>query len=180
MEETERITPLDIEGKEFSKSFRGYNSDEVDDFLDNLAQSFELFIRENLKLKREISALKEERDELKNKVEEYKKDEDTFRKTLVSAQQRSEEIEKEAEKKRDLTLREAEIERGSIISKAKIEAENILKDANFELQDIKKEVVFLKRERDVFIVKMKSIIESFSHLLDSLEKETLNSEINEE
>ena len=31
------LTPLDIENKRFSKTLKGYNVDEVDDFLDQLS-----------------------------------------------------------------------------------------------------------------------------------------------
>ena len=36
------ITPLEIENKEFSKQIRGYNADEVDEFLDLIIEDIEI------------------------------------------------------------------------------------------------------------------------------------------
>ena len=35
------LTPVDIHNKEFSRSFRGYNQDEIDDFLDEIVNDYE-------------------------------------------------------------------------------------------------------------------------------------------
>ncbi len=54
------ITPVDIEKKEFTKGVRGYNIDEVDEFLDQIIVDLEKLIKENLRLKTEVTALEEE------------------------------------------------------------------------------------------------------------------------
>ena len=41
------LTPLDIHNKEFKRSFRGYNEDEIDDFLDQVVNDYEKLFREN-------------------------------------------------------------------------------------------------------------------------------------
>ena len=46
------ITPIEIENKEFKKGIRGYNQDEVDEFLDMVKEDFEQLYRENLELKK--------------------------------------------------------------------------------------------------------------------------------
>ena len=48
------ITPMDIENKEFKKGFRGYNEEEVDEFLDIVKEDFENLYRENLDLKEKL------------------------------------------------------------------------------------------------------------------------------
>jgi cell division initiation protein len=53
------ITPFDIEKKEFSKGVRGYNIEEVDDFLDEIADQVSELIRENFALKNELQAAQE-------------------------------------------------------------------------------------------------------------------------
>ena len=49
------ITPIEIENKEFKKGIRGYNQDEVDEFLDMVKEDFEQLYRENLELKEKVS-----------------------------------------------------------------------------------------------------------------------------
>lgn len=40
------LTPLDIHNKEFSKGFRGYNEDEVNEFLDQIMKDLEILMKE--------------------------------------------------------------------------------------------------------------------------------------
>ena len=49
------ITPMDIENKEFKKTFRGYNEEEVDEFLDAVKEDYENLYRENLDLKEKLT-----------------------------------------------------------------------------------------------------------------------------
>ena len=79
------ITPLDIESKEFAKSIRGYNVDEVDSFLEKILQAYEKNYQENQKQKNSISMLEE-------KLETYKKLEENIKATLVIAQKTAEEL----------------------------------------------------------------------------------------
>ncbi len=50
-----RITPMDINNKDFKKGLRGYNVDEVHEFLENLAEEYEVLYKENSTLKERIS-----------------------------------------------------------------------------------------------------------------------------
>ena len=54
------ITPMDIENKEFKKGFRGYNEEEVDEFLDIVKEDFENLYRENLDLKEKLKLYQEQ------------------------------------------------------------------------------------------------------------------------
>ena len=48
------LTPVDIHNKEFKRSFRGYNEEEIDDFLDQVTNDYEMLYRENNQLKKEL------------------------------------------------------------------------------------------------------------------------------
>lgn len=48
------LTPVDIENKEFNKSFRGYDIDEVEEFLQTLVTDYEKLYRENASLKEKM------------------------------------------------------------------------------------------------------------------------------
>lgn len=40
------LSPIDINNKEFTRAFRGYAEDEVNEFLDQIIQDYEILIRE--------------------------------------------------------------------------------------------------------------------------------------
>ncbi|MFS8580434.1 MAG: DivIVA domain-containing protein, partial [Novibacillus thermophilus] len=51
------LTPLDIHNKQFSRSFRGYNEEEVNEFLDQIIKDLELIIKEKKKEEEETEEL---------------------------------------------------------------------------------------------------------------------------
>ena len=52
------LTPLDIENKRFGRSIKGYNVDEVDEFLDELTVQYEKLYKENAELKEQVEGSK--------------------------------------------------------------------------------------------------------------------------
>ena len=51
-----KITPVEITNKEFKRTMRGYSTDEVDEFLDEVVEDFEALYRENASLKDKLEA----------------------------------------------------------------------------------------------------------------------------
>lgn len=56
----ERLTPLDIFNKDFKYSLRGYDVDEVNEFLDLVIKNFEFLIEENRQLKEQLKSVDQE------------------------------------------------------------------------------------------------------------------------
>lgn len=52
------LTPLDIHNKVFTRSFRGYDEDEINDFLDQVIKDYEMTIRERDELTKKLKSLK--------------------------------------------------------------------------------------------------------------------------
>lgn len=147
------ITPQEIRSREFGKKFRGYDPDEVKAFLDNLANDLEEIVLENKSLKERISLLEE-------RLDDYKSMEDTMKQMLLTAHKTSEE-------KKRVSEREAE----SLIQDAKLKSERVLQETDKKLYELKKKILELKNLKDSYILKIKSILELQSQLLDKFEKE---------
>lgn len=94
------ITAQDVREKIFERSGRGYNMDQVDVFLDQIAADLTALSKENASLKGKMRVLVE-------KVEEYRQTEDSMRLALLSAQKMSAQIEKDAQEKADAMLAQA-------------------------------------------------------------------------
>ena len=97
------LTPLDIENKRFSKTIKGYNVDEVDDFLDELTIDYEKLYKENSELREQV-----EKD--KKDLEHYKNVEHTLQNTLVMAQTTADDIKSNAQIRADQIIRDAQSE----------------------------------------------------------------------
>lgn len=137
------IRALDIEKKEFSTGLRGYNSAEVDAFLERIAAEVESLTEENAKLMQRAANAEAECQRLRL-VEEKLRD------AFLHAQTAADEIKAAARKEAELILREAEMERVRIA--AQIES--------------------LRAERDAFVAQLRGITEAFASRLDSVAPKT--------
>ncbi len=158
-----RITPMDIEQQEFTRSFRGYNEEEVDDFLDKIVKDYEELINENVRLNEEIEKMQE-------KLKEFSQIEETLRSALLNAQKSAEEMKGRVES-------EAKI----IIEKAELEAKS-LKQQVFQREDlVKNEIDKLRRYKFIFKEKFKSMLNLYLKMIENEEfEEEGNYEIKEE
>ena len=95
------LTPLDIHNKEFSRSFRGYDEDEVNEFLDQVIKDYEALIRENKDAQNQMMILQERLDHFTN-IEE------SLSKTIIVAQEAADEVKSNSKKEAQLILKEAE------------------------------------------------------------------------
>ncbi|MBX5467606.1 MAG: DivIVA domain-containing protein [Firmicutes bacterium] len=108
------LTPLDIYNKEFKRSFRGYNEDEVNEFLDQVVHDYEAVIRQCEELKETAAGLKE-------RLNQYQALEETLKNTLVVAQSTAEEVKAAAQRQAEVILQEAEMKRKAMIAEAEAE-----------------------------------------------------------
>ncbi|PKK92190.1 MAG: septum formation initiator [Candidatus Wallbacteria bacterium HGW-Wallbacteria-1] len=142
-----KITPIDIHQKVFRKSFRGYDIDEVDDFLEKVGREFEVLFTENQRLKERLERVE---DQMKDYIEMEK----TLKETLVAAQRSSGEMKMNAEKESELIIRESEITAEKMIESAKNEARMIMK-----------ELAKLKQQKKLIRLDIKSLLDSYYEML---------------
>jgi len=112
---------MDINNKEFRKCLRGYDQEEVDEFLDQISENYEVVYKENSTLKEKIAVLNE-------KLEHYAKIEETIQNTLILAQNASDQAKQSAKKEAELILRNANETSQKIIDKSNSEIIKITTD----------------------------------------------------
>lgn len=142
------ITPNEISNKEFKKAFRGYDIDDVDEFLDQILEDYEKLYKENMDQKEKIVQLNE-------KLEQYSNIETTLQSTLLLAQGAADQAKDAAKKESELILKNAQEQANDIINKAQ---QNVLQ--------INKEYEVLKQEYNMFKSRFKSLLEAQLRELD--------------
>lgn len=145
------LTPLDIENKRFTKTIKGYNVDEVDDFLDQLTIEYEKIYKENSEYKNKFDGLNKE-------LEHYKTVEHTLQSTLLMAQSTAEDIKSMAQKQAD-----------QIIADAKKEAQKMVESVNQDEVEIRRKTEDLKKQFEVYKAKMEALLISQLELLQNKE-----------
>lgn len=143
-----RITPLDIQQKQFPMKFRGFDIEEVYGFLEIIREEMEDLLREN-------ASLKENAQRLENQIKEYRDMETTLRETLLTAQQLVEDYKTNARKEAELVVREAELK-----------ADSVLKEAQEKVIKIHEDIVDLKGIRRHFKEEIKRMVESHLKMLE--------------
>ncbi|MBW8348614.1 DivIVA domain-containing protein [Bacillus sp. IITD106] len=143
------LTPVDIHNKEFSRGFRGYDEDEVNEFLDQIIKEFELLIREKKELEDKLASMNE-------RLGHFNTIEDTLHKSIVVAQEAAEEVRGNAQKEAKLIIREAEKNADRIVNESLSKARKIA----LEIED-------LKKQSKVFRNRFKLLIEAQLDLLGS-------------
>ena len=143
-----RITPLDIQQKQFPMKFRGFDVEEVYAFLEVIREEMEDLLRENANLKENIQRLE-------SQIKDYKDMETTLRETLLTAQQMSEDYKTNARKEAELVVREAELR-----------ADTMLKDTQEKVIKIHEDIVDLKGIRRHFKEEIKRLVEGHLKMLE--------------
>ncbi|HEX7065390.1 MAG TPA: DivIVA domain-containing protein [Bacillales bacterium] len=142
------LTPLDIHNKEFNRGFRGYDEDEVNDFLDQVIKDFEAVIQEKKQTQAKV-------DELQNKLKHYSNIEETLNKSIVVAQETAEEVKQNANKEGKLIIKEAEKN-----------ADRIVNEALAKSRKIALEIEELKKQARVYRTRFRMLVEAQLEMLD--------------
>ncbi|MFC4023225.1 DivIVA domain-containing protein [Oceanobacillus longus] len=157
------LTPLDIHNKEFTRGFRGYDEDEVNEFLDQVIKDYELVIRENKELTEKVTQLTE-------RLGHFTNIEETLNKSILVAQETAEEVRGNATKESKLIIKEAEKNADRIINEALSKSRRISMDTEE-----------LKKQAKVFRTRLRMLVQAQLEMLGTDDWEDLfESEIGEE
>ncbi|MFC5712225.1 DivIVA domain-containing protein [Thalassorhabdus alkalitolerans] len=156
------LTPLDIHNKEFTRGFRGYDEDEVNEFLDQVIKDYETVIREKNELFEKV-------DELEERLEHFSNIEETLNKSILVAQESAEEVRRNSKKEAQLIVKEAEKN-----------ADRIINDALSKSRKISLEIEELKKQASVYRMRFKMLIEAQLEMLHNDDWDELARSMEEE
>ncbi|MEI6079494.1 MAG: DivIVA domain-containing protein [bacterium] len=148
-----KLTGMDIQLRDFSRSLRGYDMNEVRNFLDEVSRQIESLEFEN-------RALKDKLREKELMLIEYKEREGMLKDTMVTAQKVTEGIKKDANK-----------ECLQIITQAKMRADAMVRDARQTMKRTIDEINNLKKQKMELTSSLRSILETQLRMLTKYEAE---------
>mgnify|MGYP000876192760 FL=1 len=160
------LTSLEIRDKAFSTKFRGYDIDEVEEFLDIIVNDYEELIRENHEKEAKIRNLEERLiyfDEMK----------DSLSQSVLIAQDTAERVKQAAQERSGNIVQQAEQDAQRLLDRAKYKANDILRQATDNAKRVAVETEELKNKTRVFHQRLKSTIESQLSIVDSQDWEDI-------
>lgn len=145
-----KLTPLEIQNKEFKRGFRGYAEDDVEEFLDEVLKDYEFLYKENMDLKEKIKTME-------NQIAQYQNLENTLKDTLLVAQETAESV-------KNLGQKEAE----AIIADARKKAQQMIEEAEWKVEKLNGNFADLKKQIGIYAAKTKSLLMSQMELLETI------------
>lgn len=142
------VNRIDLLNHSFSRSLRGYDPEEVDSFIQEVADSLARLGDERVRLTNLVARLEE-------RLAEQSDRENALRESLISSQKMMEDLKTQAE-------REARL----ILETAQTRAENLTNQANLRLARILDEISEARKLKAQFEFKVRSVIEGHLKLLE--------------
>ncbi|WP_373752410.1 DivIVA domain-containing protein [Jeotgalibaca porci] len=149
------ITPLDIQHKEFDAKMRGYDKEQVDDFLDQVKHEFELLLKDQKDAEKNLKFAEE-------KLQHFETLQDALNKSIVVAQDAADRLKENARKEAEIILFEAEKS-----------TDKLLKKAAEKAADINRETANVRRESRNFRQKLQLMVETQMNLINNEEWDIL-------
>ena len=173
------ISVRDIQEKEFAiQAKNGYNVEEVDDFLDEIAEQMSALVRENLELSKRVGALESDVEAAKQAAAEaeartpdydeqgyFNNLQSAMREAMIGAQRIADETVAEAKTQADQVKAQAQEQADATIGQAQSEAEKITADAKTRLESLQQQFETLKASAKTFKADFSRILEEQTALL---------------
>ncbi len=142
------VSRIDVLNRSFAKSLRGYDTDEVDAFLQEIAETLGRLSEERTLLTNRVSLLEAE-------LVSFRERESTLRDTLMTTQRMTEGLKATAQ-------REAQV----IVSEAQARAENIINQSGLKLARLQESILNAKKMKAQLSMRLRSVAEEHLRLLD--------------
>ncbi|MCL2182099.1 MAG: DivIVA domain-containing protein [Chitinispirillia bacterium] len=142
------ITPLDIRKQPFPRTFRGFDPDAVNSFLEHVAGEYEVIIRQN-------DAYATQVKNLEQNLEKFRQIEQVLNETLLTAQRTSDEARVNAHKEADLILKDSQIR-----------ADRYEDESRNRVSKLEGELVSIRSQRDSFLARFKAMLQTQLDLLE--------------
>jgi len=152
------LSPNDIRGYKFRTQMRGYDKDEVDNFLDQVASALEETKQQNLKLSMELESMRAQ-------LAGLKQFEDTIKSAAIDARRNA-----------DMTVATAKQEAEMILSKARQQAEDILAKRAKDVSEIEAKITRLGLTKKSYLSKIHGMIQSHLEMIDEVDSGEVQSE----
>ncbi|HKJ01430.1 MAG TPA: DivIVA domain-containing protein [Longimicrobiales bacterium] len=148
------LTPLDVRNKrgDFRKLLRGYDPQEVDTFLELVAERLEEVVRDNAHLRERATALQ-------GMVDSQSGREHAVQEALVTAQELRNEIKGQAQREADLIIAEARSEARSLLAEADAQIRSRLRDTERRLEVGRDTMEEIERRRTRFLKNFRQLLE---------------------
>ncbi|KRK49539.1 DivIVA domain-containing protein [Secundilactobacillus kimchicus] len=145
------LSPVDIHNKEFSTKLRGYNIDEVNDFLEQIIKDYQITLDENKKLTEQLATSDE-------KLKYFTELKDSLNQSIIVAQEAADKVKNNSQREAEIINQEAQKQATDIVNAANEKADQLVNGAveqakrlAIETDDLKKGVRVFRQRLEVML-----------------------------
>lgn len=151
-----KLTSVEIKNQEFKKGMRGYDTVEVDTFIELVADKYQELLNENERLRKQNIVYETE-------LNNYKDVEKTLKQTLKNVQENTQMTKENSAKEAGLIRKEAELAAAQMLEKARL-----------QVFKMKEEMVRLQNQKHSFISRLRHVLASQMELLEVLKTDDID------
>ena len=156
------IRPIDVRRKEFKSAFRGYDANQVDDFLDAVADVYERNYTENQRMREEVSSLRD-------RLQQFEDLEGSIRAALVHAEQASSDLRRAATEEAEGIKQSAQREAELTIREAQSRSHQMLADTSSRIERVQDSYTALQEAKHSFANDFRLLLKTFTDVMENLE-----------
>ncbi|MFD1548439.1 DivIVA domain-containing protein [Levilactobacillus fuyuanensis] len=160
------LSPLDIHNKEFGTKMRGYNVDEVNDFLDQVIKDYQITLNHNKELEEQLDAAN-------GKLKYFNDLKDSLNQSILVAQEAADKVKANSQKESEIIIREAQKQSSDIVSEATNKGNQIMDEASKRAKKLAVETDDLKKSTRVFRQRLQVMLESQLEVVKSNDWDSL-------
>src|SRR5918999_2531706 len=156
------IRPIDIRRKEFKSTFRGYDANQVDDFLDAVADDFERDHTENQRMREEVSSLRD-------RLRQFEELEGSIRAALVHAEQASKDLRRAAIQEAEGIKQSAQREADFTIREAQSRSHQMLADSSARIERVQDSYSALQEAKRSFANDFRHLLKTYTDVMENMD-----------
>jgi len=156
------IRPIDIRRKEFKIGFRGYDPNQVDDFLDAVADEFERNYTENQRMREEVSSLRD-------RLQQFEDLEGSIQAALVHAEQASNDLRRAATQEAESIKQSAQREADFTIREAQSRSHQMLADSSARIERVQDSYDGLQEAKRSFANEFRHLLKTYTDMMENME-----------
>ena len=156
------IRPIDIRRKEFKNGFRGYEANQVDNFLDAVADEFERNYMENQRMREELSSLRD-------RLQQFEDLEGSIQAALVHAEQASNDLRRSATQEAEGLKQSAQREADFTIREAQRRSHQMLADSSARIERVQGSYDALQEAKRSFANDFRHLLKTYTEMMDNME-----------
>src|SRR5215204_6552739 len=156
------IRPIDVRRKEFKNGFRGYEANQVDDFLDAVADEFERNYTENQRMREEVSSLRD-------RLQQFEDLEGSIRAALVHAEQASNDLRRTAAQEAESIKQSAQREADFTIREAQSRSHQMLADSSARIERVQDSYDALQEAKRSFANEFRHLLKTYTDIMENME-----------